>query len=287
MPIVPMTAVRPSRSGRPAATRAPNATSRISSVTGSDSVSAFCEVALEDLHELLLGAGRAELGDVEVRMVLLHRLGDGQRGVDARLGLRERCRAPRRTTWTECLSGEIRPLPPCCVGRGELVRLGQRVHALLEITHDGAVLRIARLQRLALDEDGLAGAGGRLGEGVVLDRLCAAGVTGGLLLGGLGAGAERPAEHEGGDDHGQPPEDGDLAVLGAPAPGPGGDAALGLATHLRTLLGRWIARSAQRPVSGPRLAASHPASRGAPAARPGVRLTARGRRSGRLARCGS
>ena len=41
MPIVPATAVRPRSSGRPAATRAPNATSRISSVIGSDSVSAF------------------------------------------------------------------------------------------------------------------------------------------------------------------------------------------------------------------------------------------------------
>ena len=40
-PIVPITAVAPSSSGRPAATSAPNAISRMTSVIGSDSVSAF------------------------------------------------------------------------------------------------------------------------------------------------------------------------------------------------------------------------------------------------------
>ena len=38
---MPITAVAPSSSGRPAATSAPNATSRISSVIGSERISAF------------------------------------------------------------------------------------------------------------------------------------------------------------------------------------------------------------------------------------------------------
>ena len=41
MPIVAITAVTPSSSGRPAATSAPNASSRITSVIGSEIVSAF------------------------------------------------------------------------------------------------------------------------------------------------------------------------------------------------------------------------------------------------------
>ena len=47
-PIVPSTAVRPSSRGTPAATRAPKAIKRMSSVTGSEVTSAFLKSLLID-----------------------------------------------------------------------------------------------------------------------------------------------------------------------------------------------------------------------------------------------
>jgi hypothetical protein len=53
-PSVAMTAVNPSSSGMPAATSAPNASTRMTSVIGSDSVSAFLKSSLKDLSIALL-----------------------------------------------------------------------------------------------------------------------------------------------------------------------------------------------------------------------------------------
>jgi hypothetical protein len=52
-PSVAPTAVMPSSSGRPAATSAPKATSRISPVSGSDSVSAFLKSSPSDSSNAL------------------------------------------------------------------------------------------------------------------------------------------------------------------------------------------------------------------------------------------
>ena len=60
-PIVANTEVRPSSSGMPAATSAPKAKSRISSVTGRESSPAFCEVLAEDVVDLLVDRRVADL----------------------------------------------------------------------------------------------------------------------------------------------------------------------------------------------------------------------------------
>ena len=121
------------------------------------------------------------------------------------------------------------------VGRLDLAYMRLGADLPLDVLDDGLVLRIRSLERLALDEDGLLG-GGLVGvrEVVLLDLLRAAGLAGEGLLDLLRA--EAVADHERGDDEGKPAEDGDLAVLGAPAPGPGSDA-LGLGTHCNSFSG--------------------------------------------------
>ena len=52
-PSVAITALNPSSSGMPAATRAPNATTRISSVIGSESFSAFLKSSENDFDSAL------------------------------------------------------------------------------------------------------------------------------------------------------------------------------------------------------------------------------------------
>ena len=52
----------------PAATSAPNASTRMISVIGSDSVSAFWKSSLEGLRQRLVRAGVAELADEDGRV---------------------------------------------------------------------------------------------------------------------------------------------------------------------------------------------------------------------------
>ena len=63
-----MTPVNASSSGMPAATSVPNATSRMISVSGSESVVGLVRSLAEDLLEVLLGAAVAELLDDEPRV---------------------------------------------------------------------------------------------------------------------------------------------------------------------------------------------------------------------------
>ena len=79
MPIVAMTAVSASSSGTPAATSAPKASSRMIRVIGRDVIERLAEVVLDDLVDLLLGAGVAELAQREARVRLLD-VGDGLNG---------------------------------------------------------------------------------------------------------------------------------------------------------------------------------------------------------------
>ena len=262
MPIVPATAVRPSSSGSPAATRAPNATSRISSVIGSDSVSAFWRSLLERAHELLVGAGGAELGDVEVRIGLLDRLGDGQRRVDARLGLRggaghlEGHLDGVLVGRDEALAGVA-----CRRGSGPCWPRAARPCASRD-PDDSAVRRIIRLQGLALDENDLAGAGGRLGEGVVLEMVCARPESPAAACSAVLVPVPNgpPRANAAMTTASQPK----MAVLRCWALQRPARAAmaLGLLTHLRTLLGRLLHDEAQRRRSQIRSLPSHPASGG-------------------------
>ena len=77
---VAITAVRPSSSGRPAATSAPKASSRMMSVSGSDSVSAFLRSSANIFVDGLAGARVAELLDAELGLRLLRRRGGREDG---------------------------------------------------------------------------------------------------------------------------------------------------------------------------------------------------------------
>ena len=79
-----MTAVRPSSNGTPAATRAPKAIKRISSVIGSEVTSAVLKSLLIEVADLVVGARVAELSDRELRMCGLRRV-DSRSVAPARL----------------------------------------------------------------------------------------------------------------------------------------------------------------------------------------------------------
>ena len=72
IPIAPSTAVKPSITGSSAATNAPNASSRITSVIGSEVYSAATEVARHGLPDHVVGARHPELFDAEGRVAALH-----------------------------------------------------------------------------------------------------------------------------------------------------------------------------------------------------------------------
>ena len=91
----------------PAATRAPKAISRMTSVIGSESVSAFLKSSLNDFVELLRGARFAELAD-------------GEPGVGGLYG------AYRRKRWTDAIFDLI-------LGAGDLVAQQGRVAILRDL----------------------------------------------------------------------------------------------------------------------------------------------------------
>ena len=72
-PTDPSTAERASSTGRPAATKAPNANSRIRNVSGTESFSAWEKSLIRRRGECLVGARLAELLDAEAGMRPLQR----------------------------------------------------------------------------------------------------------------------------------------------------------------------------------------------------------------------
>ena len=221
--MVAITAVTPSSSGRPAATSAPNASSRMTIVIGSEIVSAFLrsssnifETALPVLASpncSMRSSGCAfwaaavaartgsTLSSACVGVALdLERHGDGV-----------------------AVAGD---LPGVLLGVGGLdVRdVLDGGEPLLDVLDGGAVAGALRALRLGLDEDLLTS---RLREGVLDDLVGAGGVAGqALLVGGDRLGAEAAADQRGDDHEGEPAEDRLLAMLRAPATGSRGEVLL-------------------------------------------------------------
>ena len=78
-PSAASTAVKPSSNGTPAATNAPNASTRMNSVTGTEVASALWKSSLTRVFTALAVLADAELADEQVGVCPLHRRGRRQR----------------------------------------------------------------------------------------------------------------------------------------------------------------------------------------------------------------
>ena len=179
----------------------------------------LAEVVLDDLVDLLLGAGVAELAQGEAGVRLLD-VGDGlNRRLDAvhdvaviaRQLEAEQRRVPIVRDLVRVRGGQ-RTLEVLCVG--------ERRELALHLDRDGAEGRVGGGGPGALDQHHLLGVlRSRIGNRLIR--------TSGLADAGLGVlerlGPGGAADHEGNDDEGEPAPDGGLAVLCAPDTSAGRD----------------------------------------------------------------
>ncbi len=217
-PIVASTAVNARMIGTLAATRAPNAIRRITSVIGSEVTNACLKSLLIASLSLLLDARVADLLDGEVGVGGL-RGGCGiQRRADAVLGL------ILVTGDLEAKQGGVpvgRDLPFIArrVGAVEALGVGDRGKAMLDVGDHSLERGVVRGRGAALDEHLLDLV---LREGVVDGALGASRLADTALGGVLRLGPDRAADREREEHERQPSPDGLLAMLGAPAPHPSG-----------------------------------------------------------------
>ena len=191
----------------PAATSAPKAITRMTSVIGSEHPG-LPEVLLHGLGERVDRTGHTELADIELGVRLLGGVDLGENRVDlqrslvgrpADLELDER-RAP--------VTGRLT--------RADVLNHVDLGDARYHVGDRGLEGRVGRRERTTLDEHALLG---RPLEAGVEDPVHAAGLA---RAGRVRVDRLRPghAEREGDDDEREPPEGGRLPVVGAPASHP-------------------------------------------------------------------
>ena len=259
--MVAPTEVRPRNSGTPAATMAPKASSRMSSVPPNENCMDFASSAASVADEGMALGRAAVLLDAQLGMSLLDRGDRGERGLGRldELGL----------VLVGVGQAEVDDHGAAVLGDGVVaiglvqraVDVGDAVDAL-EALHgvlDGrGHLRIVGLDRaLALDQDLLADGLGEVGG--LHDLHGALGLAVAHLSRRQVLLADALAGEGGEDDEEDPSEDGGLSVLRAPTSGASSQVAWGV--HAR-----------QCPSGAPALPTGHPASVGA------ARDRARGRR---------
>ncbi len=211
------TAVSARSSGRPAATSAPNATTRISSVIGSERNSAFLKSSSKDFDSALSALASPNCSTRSCGLAFWAAAVAASGGVDAVLGLIVVARELERDERRAAVLGEL-----TLVVRGQrgldVADVRDRLQAGDGVVDRGGERGIADLDRAAaLDEHLLVGL---VGEAAVVDRAvgdlraAVARVRVVELLGADGA-----SDDEGGDDERKPAEDGLLAVLRTPSRG--------------------------------------------------------------------
>ena len=213
-------------SGMPAATSAPNVISRISSVIGSEVVSAFCRSPWTILSNAFSELAVAELLDAHALVGAADRRGRGERPVDGPLG-RQRGRLARDLEPDQRRVAVGRDLPAAglAVGAVDLAHASDGVQTGELVVDGGPERRVIRRVPGALDHDRLVHL---LGVGPVDDHGGLAGLADARLGLAQGVGADVAADHEGEDHERDPAEDGGLAVFRAPVAGASGDVSLGL-----------------------------------------------------------
>ena len=214
---MPITAVAPSSSGSPAATSAPNAISRITSVIGSERNSAFWKSS-SNASPISFSADASPNSPITTSGCCFCSAATAASGASTASLAVSSSPGSSKLTSTERPSSET--LPAFSGTSGLSTSLTPFVASSLvdDVVDRGGELRITDLEPvLALDEHGLAGL---VGEAGGLDDLVAAL---GLAVAGVLVGErlvpDHPAEHGGEDHEGEPAEDGLLAVLRAPAAG--------------------------------------------------------------------
>ncbi len=239
---MPITAVRPSSSGTPAAISAPKATTRISSVIGSESVSArwksFSNCALSALAAEASPNCSMRSSGCAFCAAATAASEESTRSSDSSMSP-----GTLKVTSAERPSLEIWPSLPLANGDSTSRHVLGRGELGGDVVDRGAERRVCSLAvALGLDEHRLRGLlGERVGAGLVGDARGAVA----LLLGSEGLGADHAADDERDRDEREPSEDGGLAVLCGPAPCAGREVGVGQFACLPVLGGHGSKRAAR------------------------------------------